>query len=375
MIHVLLTGGGTGGHSFPLIAVARALREQNGTADTALRYIGPKSPMMDKEREIFEAEDIPTAFIFAGKVRRYVALQNFLDPFVTVIGIVQSLYLVLRHMPDVVFAKGGYGAMPVVLVAWLYRIPIMIHESDAVPGIANRIMGKFARRIGITYQHAQDFFSERKVALVGVPIRKTIIDGDAARARQRFGLRAERPVVFIVGGSQGARVINKAVVTALPALRKRVQVIHQTGEAHYESVVHAAAKEGFKAGHDGYAPKGFLSPEEMGDALSIADVVISRAGASAIAEIAAHGKAAILVPLNLSANDHQRMNAYEIAKSGGAIVLEESNIGRAMLTETVFKVLDDEVLRTKMEKNITAFYHPLAAEHIAQGLREMAING
>ncbi len=372
MIHILLTGGGTGGHSFPLIAVARALREQNGSADTVLRYIGPKSPMMAKERAIFESEDIPTTFIFAGKMRRYMALQNFLDPFITIIGILQSLYLVLRYMPDVVFAKGGYGAVPVVLVAWLYRIPVMIHESDAVPGVANRIMGKFARRIGITYQHAQEFFSKRKVALIGIPVRATVASGDPERARQRFNVRTGRPVVFVIGGSQGARAINTAIITALPSLRKRVQIIHQTGEAHYESVVHAAAEEGFKAGRDGYTPKGFLSSEEMGDALSVADVVISRAGASAIAEIAAHGKATILVPLNLSANDHQRMNAYEIAKAGGAIVLEESNIGHSMLTETVFKILDDEVLRTKMEKSIAAFYHPLAADHIAQGLREMA---
>ncbi len=371
MIHVLLTGGGTGGHTFPLLAVARAIRQQYGESDTIIRYIGPHGPMEEKERQVFEAEDIPTTFVAAGKVRRYVDIKNFIDPFRTLLGIVQSLYFLVRDMPDVVFAKGGYGAIPVVIAAWIYRIPIMIHESDAVPGVANRVMGKFARRIGITYHHAEEFFQQDKVALVGVPVRESILNGDKERARKRFHLTSSHPVVFVLGGSQGARVINKAVIGALQQLRKRVQIIHQTGEKNYDDVVHAAARKGFKAGHDGYTPVGFLSPEEMGDALTVADVIISRAGASAIAEIAAHRKASILVPLNLSANDHQRMNAYEIAKAGGALVLEESNIGRAMLTETVFRVIDDTELRLLLETKIAGFYHPLAADHIAQVIIEM----
>ena len=372
MIHVLLTGGGTGGHTYPLIAVARALRKQNGDADTVLRYIGPKGPMMEAERAAFEAEGIPATFISAGKVRRYAALQNVIDPFRTLWGIVQALYFLVRDVPDVVFAKGGYGAVPVVVAAWLYRIPIMIHESDAVPGVANRMMGKLARRIGITYHHAEQYFRRRKTALVGVPVRETVLHGDAARARERFHLMQERPVVLFIGGSQGARVINKAVIAALQQLHERVQVVHQTGEKNYDDVVHAAARKGFKAGRDGYTPVAFLTPEEMGDALAVADIVVSRAGASAIAEIAAYKKASILVPLNLSANDHQRMNAYEIAKVGGTVVLEETNIGRAMLTETIFNILDNLELRTTLEQRIAAFYHPLAADHIAQGLLEMA---
>lgn len=372
MIHILLTGGGTGGHAFPLVAVAKALREQNGASEVQLRYIGPKSPMMEREREVFAAEDIPTTFISAGKVRRYAAAQNFLDPFVTLWGVIQSLFLLVRDMPDVIFAKGGYGALPVVIAATIYRVPVMIHESDAVPGVANRIMGKLAQRIGITYHHAEEFFSHKKVAMVGVPVRKDIVCGDKARARQRFHLNEERPVMLVLGGSQGAERLNKAIITALKYLHSRVQIIHQTGERNYEAVIHAAAQEGFKAGHEGYTPQGFMTPEEMGDALALADVVVSRAGASAIAEIAACGKAVILVPLNISANDHQRMNAYEIAKAGGAVVLDESNIGRAMLTETVFKILDNEEERTTLERKIKPFYHPLAAEHIAQGLIEMA---
>ncbi len=372
MIHVLLTGGGSGGHAFPLIAVARALRAQYGEADTRLYYIGPKSPMMERERALFEAEGIEVTFVLAGKVRRYTSSQNFIDPFRTLWGIIQSLYFVLRIMPNVVFAKGGYGAVPVVIAAWLYRIPIMIHESDAVPGVANRILGKFARRIGIAYPSARKFFRERKTALVGVPVRKTILNGDPSRARKRFHLVEERPTVLVLGGSQGAHKINKALLEALKILATRTQVIHQTGERDYEYVVHEAARRGFKAGRDGYTPVAFLSPEEMGDALAVADIVVSRAGATAIAEIAAYGKATILIPLNISANDHQRMNAYEIAKEGGAIVLDETNIGRTMLSSTIFKVLDDEALRLKMEEKIIAFYHPLAADHIAQGLIEMA---
>ncbi len=371
MIHVVLTGGGTGGHTFPLLAVSRKLRQMHGRAEVRLNYIGPKSPMMKKEKEIFQKEDIPAHFVSAGKMRRYLAVKNFTDPFVTIWGILQSLVLLLRLMPDVVFAKGGYGALPVVIAAWLYRIPILIHESDAVPGIANRIMGKLSRRIALAYPRAREYFVQSKTALVGIPVREEVLRGDRRRARQKFRLRSDLPTVLFLGGSQGAQALNRAVISALKELTVRVQVIHQTGEANYKWVKAAAAREGFKTGRDKYCAVDFLDDEGMADALAVADVVVSRAGAGAIAEIAAYRKALILVPLDLSANDHQRMNAYELAKVGGALVLEEANLGHGMLTSKIFKILDDAQLRTSMEKKIAVFYHPDAAETIARGLLEL----
>ncbi len=372
MVHILLTGGGTGGHTYPLLAVAEELRKQHGTADTVLRYIGPRSPMMEREREAFAAANIPATFISAGKMRRYAALQNFLDPFVTLWGVLQALYYLVRYMPDVVFAKGGYGAVPVVIAATIYRIPVMIHESDAVPGIANRMLGKLARRIAITYKHAAQYFSARKVALVGVPVREDVLHGDAQRARTRYNMSAQKPIMLVLGGSQGAAALNTAITDALPMLAKHAQIIHQTGTAHHDAVLRAAGRAGFKSGHDGYVAVPFLTAAEMGDALAAADIVLSRAGAGAIAEIAAYAKPAILVPINLSANDHQRINAYEIAKAGGAVVLEEGNLGDTMLTQTVADLLADVALRTAMSHRIASFYHENAAVRIAQGLLEMA---
>ncbi|HHH12367.1 MAG TPA: UDP-N-acetylglucosamine--N-acetylmuramyl-(pentapeptide) pyrophosphoryl-undecaprenol N-acetylglucosamine transferase, partial [Candidatus Moranbacteria bacterium] len=293
------------------------------------------------------------------------------DPFLTFWGICQSLVLLLRQMPDVVFAKGGYGAVPVVIAARLYGIPVLIHESDAVAGMANRLLGKISSRIALAYPHAERYFSSRKTAVVGIPIREEILRGDKERARKRYRLRDDLPTVLVLGGSQGARALNEATVSALPKLLARTQVIHQTGTENYRAVVAAAAKEGIKAGRDRYFPTSFLSAEEMGDALALADIVISRAGAGAIAEIAACQKAAILVPLDISANDHQRMNAYEVAKIGGALVLEEANLGAPMLAGKIFEILDDVRLKTSMEKNISVFFNPRAAEVIADGLSEL----
>ncbi len=369
--HILLTGGGTGGHTYPLIAVARALRKQHGDAETIIQYIGPHGPLEEREREAFSAENIKTTFVSAGKVRRYASWQNIIDPFRTIWGILQSLYHVLVYMPDVVFAKGGYGAVPVVIAAWIYRIPIMVHESDAIPGVANRILGKLARRIAITYPRAKQFFRERKVALTGIPVRRAVAHGNAERAYARHHLSPEKPLVVVIGGSQGAQALNIAIIDAAPKLIKHTQILHQTGPTHREYVTHAVARHGIKAGRDGYTAVDFLSEEEMGDALAAATLVISRAGASAIAEIAAHSTAAILVPLRNSANNHQYMNAFAVAEVGGAVVLEEGNIGPDMLSETIEELLNDVALRTAMGARIERFYHPHAAARIAHGLLEM----
>jgi UDP-N-acetylglucosamine--N-acetylmuramyl-(pentapeptide) pyrophosphoryl-undecaprenol N-acetylglucosamine transferase len=373
MLHVLLTGGGSGGHVYPLITVARELRRQQGGANVSIRYVGPKSHMMEQEREDFTAEDIPVHFVSAGKVRRYFDTKNFSDPFRTIWGVIESLYLLVRDMPDVVFAKGGYGSLPVVIAAWIYRIPIMIHESDAVPGVANRIMGKLSTRIAITYTHAGQFFQAHKTVLTGIPVRQKVATGDAQRVRETLHLSTERPLLVVVGGSQGAQVINESIVRILPELLRRIQVVHITGTKNYDDVVHFAAQKGIKAGRRGYHPTKYVDAQTMGDLLSAADIVISRAGASAITEIAAHQKLAILVPLHLSANDHQRMNAYEVAQAGGALVLEESNLGQSMLVSKIFGLLDDAQTRTTMETKIAQFYHPNATQDIVRGMVEMAV--
>ncbi len=370
-MRILLTGGGSGGHVYPLIAVARNLRKTYGDANVSFQYIGPRGPRMEIERSDFAAEKIPSKFVSAGKMRRYFDVKNFTDPFVTIWGIIQSLYLLVKDMPDAVFAKGGFGALPVVIVARIYFIPVLIHESDAVPGVANRVMGKLARRVAITYAHAEQYFQSRKVVLTGIPVRDAVVAGDANRAKEICGFHDDKPVVVVVGGSQGAKVINSAIAAALPELLPICNIIHVTGTAHYDAVVAEAGRAGVKARHDNYYTFDYVDAATMGDILSLATIVVSRAGAGTIAEIAAHQKAALLIPLHLAANDHQRMNAYEVAKAGGATVLEESNLGTSILVGNITKLLNDAQLRTAMEMAIGKFYHPNATADIASGLIEM----
>jgi UDP-N-acetylglucosamine--N-acetylmuramyl-(pentapeptide) pyrophosphoryl-undecaprenol N-acetylglucosamine transferase len=363
-IRVVLTGGLSGGHTFPLIAVARAIRERAGIPVSFL-YLGSSGQF---EGSSMSAENIPMKGILSGKIRRYFSFMNFVDPFKVPIGLVQSIFRLFVYMPDVVFAKGGSVSVPVCLAAWMLRIPIVIHDSDAVAGRANRLLSRFASRVAIAYPSAQEFFPAGKTALTGNPVRSEILSGDAGRADARFGLIPEKPLVLVLGGSQGAKSLNDAVIRILPELLREAQVIHQVGEANYREAVAFAGEVGVKAGYGGYVPAPFLAPEDLADAMARANLVVSRAGAGSIAEIAACGKVAILVPLPTAANDEQRENAYDVARLGGALVLEEGNLGEHLLLSEIDALLRNPDLCADMSRKIRSFHNPEAANMIADGV-------
>lgn len=367
-MRIVLTGGGTGGHLTPLVAIADKLKVKLGSEANIL-YVGSGAEM---EKQIMNEEGIPTRFVISGKMRRYFSLDNFVDFFKVPIGFVQSLWILLRFMPDVIFSKGGYVAVPIVLAGWIYRIPIMIHESDSTPGLANQFLAKFSNRIAVAYPSAAEYFPKEKTALVGNPIRFQITDGDPLILRQEIGFTQSRKTLLILGGSQGSKVVNDAIVRILPQLLQHFQIIHQTGQAHLENVLREAAVMGVKAGHDGYYATAFMNANKLRDAFALSDLVISRAGATFITEIAANGKPAILIPISESANDHQRMNAYALAQIGAALVLEETNLGEHILLEKINHILGDEDLQRNMIEKIKTFYHPTAADVIANGIIEIA---
>ena len=255
-MRIVLTGGGTGGHIFPILAVVRKIKEILGEqGEIEFLFLGPDG---DLEREVMGKEFIPTKNIQCGKLRRYFSLKNFTDIFKFPIGFVQSLWHLLVFMPDAVFAKGGYASVPVALAAWFYRIPIVIHESDVMPGLANQIISRLAKRVAISFPGSEKFFNERKIFLSGNPIREELTRGSREEATRLFSLSPEEKTILIMGGSQGARVINHAVLQALPKILKKWQVIHLTGKNEYEPVVHEAAQHGIKAGRGGYHPFPFL---------------------------------------------------------------------------------------------------------------------
>lgn len=361
---IVLTGGDTGGHIFPLIAVSKKIKER--FPETEFMFIGPDGKI---EKKVISAEGINMKKVLTGKMRRYFSFLNFLDFFKVPIGIIQALWHLLWFMPDAIFSKGGCASLPVVVAGWIYRIPILIHESDSKPGIANVVLSKFANRVAISYPQASSYFLSGQAVVTGNPLRPDLVQGEAQKGRDFFSLTESKKTILILGGSQGAKKINDEIIEILPELLKTYQVIHQTGEKGFEDVCAKAGELGFKAGRDGYHPVDFIG-EEMKDVLAVCDLVISRAGSNSISEIAANKKPTILIPIDKSANNHQRMNASVVSGVGGCIVLEENNLGD-ILKRKIDEIMENEEMRNNLIKNIQAFYHADAADKIAEGVLGM----
>ncbi len=365
---IVLTGGGSGGHVFPLVAVAEELKKI--PADLELHYVGPKSPLNQE----FLERDIPVRTILGSKIRRYLSFGTIVDIPKFFISLLQALFYLYRIMPDAVFSKGGTGAFPVVFAAWCYRIPVVIHESDSVPGLQNRLSGTFAKKICISFSGAADYFKKEKLVFTGNPIREALLhmaEAQMPHEKVAIGFKDEAPLLFIVSGSQGAARINRFLFDNFELLLQEFQIYHQVGPSNTEDAEFFAASalqsfdENMKRR---YKMAGFLSLREMQAAYAAADIVLSRAGASGIFEIAAFGKPSLLIPLQGSANDHQRLNAYEYAKGGAAVVVEESNLTPHVVVDQAVRILKDKNLYGSMSAAAKAFSKPDAAKMIAREL-------
>lgn len=367
-MRVILLGGGSGGHFYPLIAVAQALRdiadeERIVTLDLILMGDTPFDP--DALRE----EGIAFVPISAGKLRRYFSLRNFSDSFKTVRGIFQALWRFTLNPPDIVFSKGGFDSFPVLVAARIYRIPVMIHESDAVPGVVNTWAARFARRIAVAFPEAVHLFPPEKVALTGNPIRHGVLGGSQDEAFDLFQLESGIPTVLILGGSQGAEKINDITLAMLNELVEHVQIIHSTGTMHIQNVQGEAdvvLGEGIHKKR--YHPFPLLTPSQLRNASFVADVIVSRAGGGAIFEIAAWGTPAILIPILGAAQDHQRENAYNYARTGGAEVVEEENLTPHLLQAEILKIIQDPKKKNEMKRAARNFARIDAASKIANEL-------
>jgi len=378
-MRIIFTGGGTGGHLFPIIAVARELKKLTSRVIPSTQgegshspdgkplemlFVGPKT-LGDK---IFEKEGIGTRAIQAGKLRRYFSGHNFLDFFRVFIGFLQSLWIVFAYMPNVIFSKGGFGSVPVVLVAWLYRIPVLVHESDAIPGLSVRLTAKLCKRIAISFPSAAEFFPAKKTALLGNPVRAEILTGSKEQGKTIFQLLGQKPVILILGGSQGAKSINDIILVTLVGLLEKCEIIHQCGEENFEEIKTLINKNQ-PAGYHLYP---FLDEEQLRAAYAIADLVISRAGAGSIFEIAACGKPSVLIPLPHSAQDHQKQNAFDFAKTGATLVVQQENLTPNFLKDRVFALLENPDLLAKMSIAAKSFARPDADKQIAQELLNIA---
>lgn len=369
---IVLTGGGTGGHIFPLVAVAQRLRvaaRERGIEDIRFLYIGPRFDIISEE--IFRREGIDRRYIFSSKLRRYASPQTLVDIIKFPFSIVHAIWILFWHMPDAVFSKGGYGSFPVMFASWIFMIPSrVIHESDSVPGVANIMAVPFAKRIGTGFQSAALKFPVDKTAVVGVPIRQDLCNQDVKKAKLFFDIASDRKVILVMGGSQGARAINTVLLKALPQLLERYEVIHITGPLHFDAVK-ADASLVVKANVSHYYhPYAFLT-EEIKLAYTIANLVVARASATTIFEIAFCGKPSVLIPLKGAAQDHQRANAYEYAKTGATIVIEEDNLTQNLLFSNIVSVLDDPAATDKMSSGAAAFAIKDSADIIAKEILQL----
>ena len=354
-MRVVITGGGTGGHLFPALAVQAALTRRR--PETTVLFIGALEGM--------EATILPRlGLTFRGLRVRQVKGRGWRGQTVALLGlplVVRQATRLLREFgAQVVLGVGGYASFPTVLAARILRIPAVIHEQNAFPGLANRWLGKFASGVAVSFEAAAGFFPAGRVTVSGNPVRAEIQPSDAGQARRRFELLPERFTVLIFGGSQGAHRINLGTVEALSrlsGLQEQIQFLHGTGERDVSDVRRAYEQGGFRA-----RVEAFL--QDMATAYAAADFVIARAGASTIFELAAMGKPALLVPYPHAANDHQRLNAEAMVRAGAAWTLPDQFCDGQRVAAGIQSALEKPGVLTQMGAKARTLARPDAADRI-----------
>ena len=325
MKHIVLTGGGTAGHVTPNIALIPGLRERG----YQISYIGSYDGI---EKELIEKAGIPYYGISSGKLRRYVDLKNLSDPFRVIKGLREAGKLLKRLKPDIIFSKGGFVAVPVILAAGRQHIPVIAHESDMTPGLANKICIPYAAKICCNFPETIRNLPEGKAVVTGSPLRRELLEGDADAGRAFCGFDKEKPVLLVTGGSQGSVTVNDHVRAVLPDLLNDFQVVHLCGKGNLDP-----ALDGTK----GYRQYEYIG-EELPDLFAMADLVISRAGANSICEISALAKPNLLIPLTSNASrGDQILNARSFEKQGFSMVMEEEELNDETLSSAVRKLHED----------------------------------
>ena len=321
MKKIVLTGGGTLGHVTPHLSLIPHLLQ----AGYEIHYIGTEKGM--EAEKIRSVSGVTYHAVQSGKLRRYFSWQNFIDPFKVIAGAFQSARLMGKIKPDVVFSKGGFVAVPVVFGAWLHRVPVVCHESDLTPGLANRLCAPFARKIATTFPECAQALGP-KAEMTGTPLRPELFQGSRARGLSLLGFDGSRPSLLMMGGSSGAQAVHKALREALPRLTDQFDVAHICGKGNLD--------EGLQ-GMSGYRQLEFLDAE-LPDALACADLVLSRAGSNALCEFQALCKPMLLVPYPKGASrGDQILNAQSLQKRGLARVLLQED----MTAGTLVKALDE----------------------------------
>ena len=327
MKKIILTGGGTAGHCLPNLALVPSLQELNYD----ISYIGSYDGI---ERKLVEKADLKYFGISSGKLRRYFDLKNFSDPFRVIKGFKEAKEILRSERPDIVFSKGGYVTVPVVRAAASLKIPVVLHESDMTPGLANRLSFDSASKICCSFENTLEYLPKEKSVFTGSPIRKSLLNGDREKARKFVHMReGDYPFIMVMGGSLGAQHVNEAVRSCLPELLKKYNVIHLCGKGKVDPTL---------SHMDGYVQYDYVD-EELPDLYALSDIVISRAGASAIFELLTLNKPNILIPLpSGSSRGDQLLNATAFSKAGYSLLLTEDRMNAESLPKAVDELFENK---------------------------------
>lgn len=347
---MLFTGGGTGGHLFPGVAVIEKLRRSDPSLD--VRWLGSRSPL---EAEVIGRFGVPLIRLPSGKLRRYLSLRNLFDLFKVAAGLIEALFVMRNLRPALLFSKGGYVSVPPVVAAHLLKVPIVVHDSDLDPGLATRIGARFAETVCVPYEESRAFFSEReraRVIVTGNPVREEIFAGDAARGRAAMGAPAGLPLLLVLGGSQGAREINCLIEQAAGRLTQRLFIVHQTGRGDFTP-----------SSDPRYRTVPFLS-ESYADVLAAADLVVARSGAGTLWELAARGRPSILIPLSTSSSRGDQVRNAELFAARGAAVVMPAPDAR-QLADGILGLLDEPSRLHAMGEAARSIGRGNAAQRIA----------
>ncbi len=373
---ILLTGGGTGGHFYPIIAVTQEINQivkDNRLLKPDLYYMSTEpynEGLLFENNLIFEK-------VSSGKIRREITpkniLLNFIDIWKIALGSLHAVWRLFVIYPDVVFGKGGYASFPALFAARVLNIPVVIHESDSSPGKVTAWAGKFAKRIAISYPEAIKFFPKERTAHTGNPVRKEIQDILNIGGHEQLGLDKSIPVILVLGGSQGARFINNVIVDALPELVKKYQIIHQVGKINLEVMRETRDVVLLdNPNKDRYKLVDYLKVLDLKAAAGAAEVIISRAG-STIFEIAIWGKPSIIIPIPERIAHDQRGNAYSYARSGACTVIEEKNLTRGVILAEIERILSNKTVSDTMSKSAESFARKDSARLIANEIVSIAL--
>lgn len=326
MKRIILTGGGTAGHVTPNIALLPKLKETGYD----INYIGSYDGI---ERKLISDFNIPYFGISSGKLRRYFDIKNFTDPFKVLKGLSEASKLMKQLKPDIVFSKGGFVSVPVVYAAKRLNIPVIIHESDMTPGLANKLSLPFASKVCCNFPETVQYLPEGKAVLTGSPIRQELLAGNKLSGIKFCDFTANKPIIMVIGGSMGAVAVNQAVRSALPKLLEKYQIVHLCGKGKLDASL---------TNKKGYVQFEYVK-EELKDLFAMTDVVISRAGANAICELLALKKPNILIPLSAAASrGDQILNAKSFEKQGFSLVIQEESITDELLIQSIHELYQNK---------------------------------